>query len=275
MADTAYITAPDGRTIAFAVWGVPDGRPLFVLHGAPGSRYLRHVGGVYERQHVRVITYDRPGYGQSTRRPGLRVVDAAEDVALIANRLGIDEFAVLGISAGAPRALAVAARLPERVTRCVTELSPGDYTAPDLDFFAGMSDDQVREWKDIERGEAWVVDHDYPDLVAWLDGPDPLPDVSGDLREMLLHAFREAVTNGPGGYVDDAISLVSPWGFRLDEVKAPTQVMAATEDESIPRGHTEWLVARIPDAEPVWSAGGHIADHSATEETLIRWLTGR
>ena len=102
MADTAFVAAPDGRTIAFMEWGVPHGRPLFVLHGMPGSRYGRHIGGVYERQRVRVITYDRPGYGRSTRRPGLRVVDAAEDVAVIADRLGIDEFAVMGISAGGP-----------------------------------------------------------------------------------------------------------------------------------------------------------------------------
>ncbi len=122
MADTAYVTAPDGRTIALAEWGVQDGWPLFALHGCPGSRYLRHIGGVYERHQVRAITYDRPGYGRSTRRRGLRVVDAAEDVALIADQLGIDKFAVLGISAGGPRALAVAARLPERVTRCATEL---------------------------------------------------------------------------------------------------------------------------------------------------------
>ena len=45
MAETAYVAAPDGRAIAFAEWGVPDGWPLFVLHGAPGSRYQRHIGG--------------------------------------------------------------------------------------------------------------------------------------------------------------------------------------------------------------------------------------
>jgi pimeloyl-ACP methyl ester carboxylesterase len=275
MAETADVTAPDGRTIAFAEWGVPGGRPLFVLHGAPGSRYLRHIGGVYERQRARVITYDRPGYGQSTRRPGLRVADAAEDVALLADRLGIDEFAVLGISAGGPRALAVAALMPDRVTRCATELGVGDYTAPDLDFFAGMSDEDVREWKDSERGEAWLVEHAYPELVTWLDSPDPLPGVSGELREMLLRALRESVANGPAGYVDDSLSLVSPWGFTLDQVKAPTLVLAATEDESVPRRHAEWLVARIRDAEPVWSPGGHIADHSKAEERVIRWLVGR
>ena len=273
MEDTAYVTAADGRTIAFVEWGVRDGWPVFALHGCPGSRYLRHIGGVYERQQVRVVTYDRPGYGRSTRRPGLRVVDAAEDVALIADQLGIDEFAVMGTSAGGPNALAVAARLPERVTRCVTELCPAEYTASDLDFFAGMPDDEVDEWmRAAEHDEAWLIEHDYPDLIAWLNEPDPVPELSGELHDMLVQTFREGVVNGPGGYVDDSLALVAPWGFRLDEVKAPTRVMAGTEDEGIPRQHTEWLVAGIPDAEPVWSPGGHIADHSAAEERLIAWL---
>ncbi|MGW6197997.1 alpha/beta fold hydrolase [Kribbella sp. NPDC055110] len=275
MVDTALVTAPDGRTIAYAEWGVRHGWPLVLLHGCPGSRYVRHVGGLYERHHVRAIAYDLPGYGLSTRRPGHRVVDAAEDVALITDQLGIDEFAVLGISAGGPRALAVAARLPERVTRCVTELSPAEYAAADLEFFAGMSEADVGEWeRPAAHDAAWLAEHDFRDLVAWLDEPDPVPEVSGELHDMLLQAFREGIVNGPGGYVDDLISLSAPWGFTLDEVKVPTRVMAGTEDEGIPRQHTEWLVAGIPDAEPVWSPGGHIADHSAAEERLIGWLAG-
>jgi len=274
MADLTLVTAPDGRTIAFAEWGVPDGRPLFVLHGTPGSRYLRHIGGVYERQRVRVITYDRPGYGRSTRRRGRRVVDAAEDVALIADRLGIEEFAVMGISAGGPCALAVAARLPERVTRCATDLGLGDYTATDLDFFGGMSDEEVRDWKNAELGERSLVEHSYPELVGWLDGPEPLPDAPPELSAMLLQAFHEGLTPGPGGYVDDNLSLVASWGFTLDQVKAPTRILAAREDKTVPRQHSEWQAANIPDAELVWMEGGHIADHSEPEERAIGWLAG-
>lgn len=83
----------------------------------------------------------------------------------------------------------------------------------------------------------WLAEHDFRDLVAWLDKPDPVPELSGELHDMLLQAFREGVVNGPGGYVDDLISLSAPWGFTLDEVKAPTRVMAGTEDEGIPRRH--------------------------------------
>jgi hypothetical protein len=63
MADLTLVTAPDGRTIAFAEWGVADRRPLFVLHGTPGSRYLRHIGGVYERQRMRMILTSNRVFG--------------------------------------------------------------------------------------------------------------------------------------------------------------------------------------------------------------------
>ena len=160
------------------------------------------------------------------------------------------------------------------MTRCATELGLADYTAADLDFFAGMSDDEVRYWKNTELGEAWLVEHSYPELVAWLDGPEPLPDVPPALSAMLLQAFREGVAPGPGGYVDDNLSLVAPWGFTLDQVKAPTWIMAARDDESVPRQHAEWLAANIPNAELVWLEGGHIADQSEPEERAIGWLAG-
>ncbi len=138
-----------------------------------------------------------------------------------------------------------------------------------------MPDAQVGKWeRPAVHDPDWLVEHDYRDLVAWLDEPDPIPELSGELHDMLLQAFREGIVNGPAGYVDDLISLLAPWGFTLDEVKAPTRVMAGTEDEGIPRQRTQWLVAGIPDAEPVGSPGGHIANHSAAEERLIAWLAG-
>lgn len=90
---------------------------------------------------------------------------------------------------------------------------------------------------------------------------------------MLIHMFREAVAPGPDGFVDDSLSLMAPWGFSLDQVKAPTWTMAARDDESVPPQHAEWLAANISDAELVWMEGGHIADHSEPEERAIAWLS--
>ena len=205
MADTTLVTAPDGRTIAFAEWGVPDGRPsscCTVRRAAGTAAYRRCLptpSGAGDH-------LDRPGYGRSTRRRGRRVVDAADDVALIADRLWIEKFAVMGISAGGPCALAVAARLPERVTRCATDLGLGDYTAADLDFFAGMSDEEVRDWKNAELGEASLVEHS----VGWLDRPEPLPDAPPELSAMLcMHFMRERPPGRAG-----TSTTISRWWLR-------------------------------------------------------------
>ena len=115
---TQTVAAADGRTLTIAEWGDPDGFPVFLLHGTPGSRFVGQAdASAYASVGARVITYDRPGYGGSDRFRGRRVVDSVADVSAIADSLGIERFAVSGGSWGGPHSLAVAARLPERVTR--------------------------------------------------------------------------------------------------------------------------------------------------------------
>src|SRR4051794_8100368 len=124
------LALPDGRSLCFAEWGDPAGFPVLTLHGTPGSRLNRHPDAEqYARAGARVITYDRPGYGGSTRRPGRSVVDCVEDVAALADHLGLDRFAVTGGSGGGPHALAVAARLGDRVVRCRCVVGVAPYGA--------------------------------------------------------------------------------------------------------------------------------------------------
>ncbi|GAB3901332.1 hypothetical protein GCM10027612_64540 [Microbispora bryophytorum subsp. camponoti] len=117
------------RRLAVAQRGkIHGGRPVFLLHGTPGSRIgpLPREGLLY-RLGVRLITYDRPGYGGSDRHEGRSVGDVAADVAAIADHLGLDRFAVVGRSGGGPHALACAALIPHRVTRAavLVGLAPG------------------------------------------------------------------------------------------------------------------------------------------------------
>src|SRR5690348_12319336 len=108
----------DGRRVAVEEWGSPSGSPVLLLHGTPGSR-LGPVPRplVLYQLGIRLITFDRPGYGRSDRMPGRRVADVAADVLEIADALGLERFGVLGRSGGGPHALACAALLPERTTR--------------------------------------------------------------------------------------------------------------------------------------------------------------
>src|SRR3954451_16360237 len=109
------VTAPDGREIAFAVWGDPAGFPVLRLHGTPGCRLMRWPDEeVYGSLGACYVTHDRAGYGRSSRRRGRRVVDDVDDVRLIADELGFERFGVSGGAGGGPHARRRGARRPPR-----------------------------------------------------------------------------------------------------------------------------------------------------------------
>src|SRR5579863_97564 len=125
------MSAPDGRRLAVDSWGATDGKPIFLLHGTPGSRNgPKPRASVLYRLGVRLISYDRPGYGGSERQKGRKVADAAWDVLAIADSLGIKKFGVVGRSGGGPHALACAALLGDRVTAVAALVSAAPPDAP-------------------------------------------------------------------------------------------------------------------------------------------------
>ena len=95
----------DGRVLRVLDTGAADGQPVVVFHGTPASRRL-HEAWVTAAQDagLRLLSYDRPGYGGSPPRPGRTMADTAADVAAIADALGVDRFAVWGTSGGGPHA---------------------------------------------------------------------------------------------------------------------------------------------------------------------------
>jgi pimeloyl-ACP methyl ester carboxylesterase len=145
---TNYVQLPGDRVLAYEVCGDPHGAPVFLLHGTPGSRSGPRPRGIHlDLMGIRLITYDRPGYGESDRVEGRQVVDAADDVMALAEELGIERFAVLGRSGGAPHALACAARLTDHVTCAAALVSLAPRDAEGLDWFDGMVESNVREYR--------------------------------------------------------------------------------------------------------------------------------
>jgi pimeloyl-ACP methyl ester carboxylesterase len=222
----------DGRMLAFEEVGDPAGAPVFVIHGTPGCRLTgRHPDlSRISAAGLRLVTYDRPGYGRSTRQPGRRVVDCVNDVAAIADELDIQLFAVSGVSGGGPHALAVAARLPERVTQVMCGVGFAPYDADNLDWFAGMDPVNVREYGWASTGEAMLapglqrkaqesldrVDEDPTALLADIELSESDRTVLSDpgVRETLRVATHEMFAAGAVGWVDDDLAFVQPWGLR-------------------------------------------------------------
>ncbi|MET0937956.1 MAG: alpha/beta hydrolase [Gaiellaceae bacterium] len=284
------MTVTDGRTLTLAEWGDPTGFPVFSLHGTPGSRFFRHYDeSAYVEAGARVITYDRPGYGGSDRHPGRDVVDCVEDVAAIADRLGIGSFAVIGISGGGPHALAVAARLPERVRRATCAVGIVPYDTPDFDWFEGMDPLNVKEFSWVLQGEEVLVPELEREAAETIErvADDPAK-VMGDDRnlpeadraelarterhEVIRQSVAEAFRNGVWGWVDDDLCFAQPWGFDIAEIRVPTRVIYGSSDVLVPRTHGEWLARNVPGAEVVVEEDhGHIPDPDLVTERY-GWL---
>jgi pimeloyl-ACP methyl ester carboxylesterase len=273
--DDVVVPTSDGRDLGVAQWGDPEGTPLFWLHGTPGSRFLRHVGGEYERNGIRAITYDRPGYGRSTRAQGRRVADSAGDIVTIADALDIDRFAIVGVSGGGPHALAMAAGHPERVMRCATIVGVAPRDAEDLDYFAGMSQEEIDETEQMAGADDSTSGQVYLDTVAWVESLGQSDDLPPHLRGMVVQTVREGLVQGPGGMLDDYAMGAQAWGFDIADVRCETRVMVAREDSSVPPAHGYWLVSHLKRAELVLVDGGHLGPREEAEEQLLRWLVGR
>src|SRR5689334_15789237 len=142
------VTTADGRTLCVLERGKHDGYPVLVHNGTPGSRLLfdQDVSRA-ERQGIRLISYDRPGYGGSTRREGRSVGDCAEDVRTIAEALELEQLAVWGISGGGPHAIACAALLGDLVPAVAVLASAAPWNADGLDYFAEMGQLNIDDTK--------------------------------------------------------------------------------------------------------------------------------
>ena len=282
----------DGRIVAYAEWGDADGVPVIQLHGTPGGRLGRPPDEQKIRElGIRLVTYDRAGYGRSDRHRGRRVVDCVGEVVAIADKLGIDEFAAIGGSGGGPHVLAVAAKLGDRVTRaqCVVGVAP--YCVDDLDFLEGMDPENVKEFGWALEGEERLI-AEVPKEAAEMQArvaEDPtkllegfeLPEADlAILADPRIHAIlRESVAdmfaNGVWGWIDDDLAFTWPWGFELGEIKVPVEVRFGADDVLVPASHGHWLATHVPGATKVMTTGaGHMTSPDESIEQLRRLAFG-
>jgi pimeloyl-ACP methyl ester carboxylesterase len=270
------------------MYGDPDGKPVFLLHGTPGSRIGPHPrSAVLHRLGVRLIAFDRPGYGESDRLEGRRVADAAADVQTIADAYGLRKFAVVGRSGGGPHALACAALLPERTTKAAVLVSLAPRSADGLDWLDGMARSNVLEFTAASNGYAGIAAHtkevadairaDPASLIASIQAelPDPDKRVVADrgIRSMLVETFTEAMRTSDYGWIDDALAFCSPWGFDPAWVTVPVLLWHGANDVFSPVSHARWLADRIPNATVIVQAG---AAHFGALDVLpdiLRWLS--
>lgn len=238
------------------------------FHGAPSSRLdLSFFDGELAARDVRVISADRPGYGRSSPHPGRGWEDWPADVASLADHVGVERFAVLGLSSGAPYAVATAALLPDRVAgACVV--------GGETDFgWAGAWDDYPEDEGALMRigdevqGAAWCQARYGPDGSRFTEGGfgglTPADEaVLGDeaFVAAMVTTMGEAFRQGVGGYAQDIVIQGRPWSFDPRSIVAPVWVHHGEQDTLTPLAHGRHTAELIPGSTlVVWPDHGHIS----------------
>ena len=261
---TSELTTGDGRVLRFCLHGPADGFPVISHGGSPSSRWKRPgLIEAMERSRLRLLVYDRPGYGGSTRQPGRTVAGAAEDVRALADAHGWQRFAVFGGSGGGPHALACAALLADRVSRCavLSGIKPADPGEASRDEAALRS-----RLAEIAAQAVGRIDAGGPEVPT-----EPGPAARTDPDAMAR--IRATYIDGMDGWVDDRLAFARPWGFPPEDIAVPVGIWRGTQDVNVPAEHADWLLAHIPTARGHVYAGGHLPGPDVYRE-IYDWLHG-
>lgn len=281
---------PDGRLLDVTVTGPADGVPLVFHHGTPGSVVqFRGIQRASAQRGLKLVTWSRPGYGASTRSPGRDVAAVAADTEAVLDSIGAGRCLMAGWSGGGPHALACAALLTDRVLGTLSIASVAPYAADGLDWPAGMGSDNLAEFAAAEAGEVDLrayLDAARPELVgvtadevaqsmASLLPPVDAAALTDEFAEDLAASFRDAVSVGIDGWLDDDLAFLRPWGFGLADVTGPTFLWQGSEDLMVPFAHGRWLAERLPGATVHLESGeGHVSITVGALDRMLDELAG-
>ena len=273
------------RVVRYSVYGSVGGLPAMSFGGSPSTRWKRpEAVGAIEESGLWMVMPDRPGYGGSTRQPGRSVASVVADAEALADSLGWERFAVTGGSGGGPHALACAALLSDRVTRCAVSASNAP---PVVDGPEPTEDDEISDprrnrssWL-AARGEQHIrplLEDTARQIMARVEdgGPEFPPDPGSppgpparDDAEAMARLTATFVTSHDG-WTDDHVAFATDWGFRLGDIRVPVTVWYGSADERAGK-YADILVGEIAHAERRPYTGGHIQPVNAYRD-LLGWL---
>lgn len=266
-------------------WGAEDAPAVIHHHGTPSCGLAVPAGWhAATTLGIRIITFDRPGYGGSTNEQGRSVADAAGWTERIADALGIERFAVMGTSGGGPHAAAAAAVLESRVSRLCVSVGIGPVGLPGFDAAAGMLPETGREIAMARSGELDLrrfiqaeMDADAP-LESWFSQL-PAADVEvlgrADVRVEEQAEDADMMRGGIEGWLEDDLALFGrPWGCDLSSITARTLLVYGKDDVLVPAAHGDAYRRAIGHGQLVKLPGvGHWMRDA--EPAIVRWLTSR
>ena len=289
------IQLSDGRTLAYLESGDLNGRPVFFFHGGPGSRLEGQLfDELNQKLGIRMIVADRPGYGLSDNQEDRTYLNWAEDVAELADQLGIERFAVLGYSSGGPYAAVVAHQLPERVAVAVIVAGEGPYASGDYPqsvlnsaTFNGSKANKMMIWSanhapwfmrtlfTVSRILLFRDPVGMSESEGGFDFELPVKDRQFFTRDEMSADEIESLRQGVEGMTRDLTLERLEWPFALEEIHSPTVlIFHGDEDTTVHPAVAEYMCKRITScvSPTIFPGEGHSVIYYRYEEIIQTML---
>jgi pimeloyl-ACP methyl ester carboxylesterase len=283
----ATIELRDGRKLAYLEVGPSDGMPLIHCHGDPSSRLeVSLLGEQAILQGVRLIVFDRPGIGRSDPKPGFGLLDWPDDVAEAANELGIERFAISGLSGGGPFALACAYKIPERLTACglISAVPPVEFIMrvgslgtrfayklldwlPPRIFWALVS----RTMGQAARASVEETEQRLVGNAKRLGVGDQrilhIPTVRRAYAETAVESYRQGIQAN----VEEALLLGKRWSFRVDEIRFERIFLwHGEQDRIMPVAPAQQFAQALPHCQATFYPDtGHLSTVVAHADDIV------
>lgn len=283
--EDGVLRLPDGREMAWRWWGDPGGTPLLRIQGTPSSRVQYNPDGtVIADAGARYLMADRPGYGHSTRKPGRKIADVADDYAALIRAHGLERVPAMGTSGGGPHVLALAARHPDLVS-AVTVVVGGtplveDEVAQQVGVNARGYELAEQGWQPlfeflVEVRERLLSDEGMQGVLD--DAPESDRKLMADplWQKMSRDNLVETLRQGAEGWTDESFALHGAWDFDPANVNASVTWWHGNDDKNAPLSAARRVVAQLAKVDlHVWHDEGHFAslthDREIVSELLAR-----
>lgn len=275
-----FITLPDRRKLGYAEYGVPTGRPVMFFHGSPGSSYIHvDMAGIAARRGIRLIAVDRPGYGLSGPKPGRAMLDWPDDIAALADALGLERFAIIGFSGGSPYALACAYKLTDRMMKIALAgtLAPQGAAGvmegmspavSGLYALAQSNPDELRNtFAAVAPSPAALVAAMSVSASEWDKN------IINARHSEFETEYTQTLRSGVEGVASDFVLASGDWGFPLDGINTETHLWCGTADCNTPPAMTAYISSTLPNSRDFMLPDeGHFALYGHWEEILERLI---
>ena len=252
----------DGRSLSFARFGDPSGKPVFYFHGFPGSRLEpRSNHDAFLKAGIQLLALDRPGIGHSTRKNKRKLLDWPDDVVEIAKILKLEKFSILGVSGGGPYALACARAIPGYLNKVTVACGLGPIDAPNATSGMMLSNRVLFRYGKffppvlhlstflMVRQLSSKPAKGLKKFVEGLPEPDRLVLSKTDAQDFVAASAVEGVRQGSGPLLEEIGIYSRSWGFKLEDLNVPVSLFQGEVDIDVPASMARHQASLIPDCE--------------------------